>query len=199
MTLAFLERHAERDRERLRRPSCPPRDTRPEFACAEPAITSRQRTEPKAAAARGGGRAARAGRHPVLLPPVRAAGHSLLRQRSAHPSGRALPRAGDVPQLDPILQLSRGLRSATRRKLREEGLFTVLGAFDHPSLAGTHRTSELEETFEPRALILKLSTGEELETRRDLSAFVGSVYLPCRCGEVRSVFVPPVTVCEPAP
>jgi hypothetical protein len=25
---------------------------------------------------------------------------------------------------------------------------------------------------------------------------VGSVYLPCRCGEVRSVFVPEVTVCK---
>ncbi len=32
-----------------------------------------------------------------------------------------------------------------------------------------------------------------------MSAFVGSVYLPCRCGEVRSVFVPAVTTCEAAP
>jgi hypothetical protein len=110
---------------------------------------------------------------------------------------KTLPRAGDVPQLDPILQLSRGLRSETRKKLREEGLFTVLGAFDHPSLAGTHRASELEVTFKPRTLVLKLPDGEELQTRRNLSAFVGSVYLPCSCGEVRSVFVPPVTVCDP--
>jgi hypothetical protein len=43
---------------------------------------------------------------------------------------------------------------------------------------------------------VELPEGEELHSRRNLSAFVGSVYLPCRCGEVRSVFVPAVTTCE---
>ena len=109
-----------------------------------------------------------------------------------------LPLHGDVPQREPLLPLARGLRSPSRRRLREEGLFTVLGAFDHPSLAGTHRDGQLEVTFRARRLDLKLPTGEDLSTGRDLSAFVGSVYLPCRCGEVRSVFVPPVTACTPS-
>lgn len=109
---------------------------------------------------------------------------------------KRLPLRGDVPQLDPILKVSRGLRSPSRSKLRDEGLFTVLGAFDHPSFTGAHKGSDLEVTFGARRLVVKLSTGEELHSRRDMSAFVGSVYLPCRCGEVRSVFVPPVTVCE---
>lgn len=109
---------------------------------------------------------------------------------------KRIPLKGDVPQLDPILKLSRGLRSPTRAKLREEGLFTLLGAFDHASFTGKHKSRDLQVTFGARSLVLKLPTGEELHSRRDLSAFVGSVYQPCRCGEVRSVFVPPVTVCE---
>ena len=72
----------------------------------------------------------------------------------------------------------------------------MLGAFDHASFAGRHESDELEVTWKALSLVVKLTTGEELHSRRDLSAFVGSVYLPCRCGEVRSVFVPPVTVCE---
>lgn len=107
-----------------------------------------------------------------------------------------LPTRGDVPQLEPLLSLSRGLRSPARKKLREEGLFTLLGAFDHEGLGGKHRTEELEVTFGARTLVVKLDGCEELRVRRDLSAFVGSVYLPCRCGEVRSVFVPEVTRCE---
>jgi hypothetical protein len=107
-----------------------------------------------------------------------------------------IPLRGDVPRLDPVLQLSRGLRSPSRKKLREEGLFTLLGAFDHASLSGKHEDDGLEVTFAARTLVVKLPDGEELRSRRDLRAFVGSVYLPCRCGEVRSVFVPPVTVCE---
>ena len=114
----------------------------------------------------------------------------------AHRARRGSRSRGDVPQLDPVLSISRGLRSPSRKKLREEGLFTLLGAFDHPSLAGKHESDELEVTFGARTLVVKLPSGEELQSRRDLSAFVGSVYLPCRCGEVRSVFVPPVTVCE---
>jgi hypothetical protein len=107
-----------------------------------------------------------------------------------------LPLEGDVPQLDPLLSLSRGLRSQSRTTLREQGLFAVLGAFDHRSLKGTHTIAELEVSFRARTLVVALSSNEELETRRDLSAFVSSVYLPCQCGEVRSVFVPAVTVCE---
>lgn len=110
-----------------------------------------------------------------------------------------IPLQGDVPQLDPILQVSRGLRSPSRKKLREDGLFTLLGAFDHAALAGTHQSAELQVTFRARTLVVKLPTGEELQSRRNLRAFVGSVYLPCRCGEVLSVFVPPVTVCEAGP
>lgn len=109
---------------------------------------------------------------------------------------KRLPLQGDVPQLERLLSMSRGLRSPSRKKLREEGLFTLLGAFDHMSLAGRHANDELEVTFGARTLAVNLPTGEELRSRRDLSSFVGSVYLPCRCGEVRSVFVPPVTVCE---
>ncbi|MDI1447493.1 hypothetical protein [Polyangium sp. 6x1] len=109
-----------------------------------------------------------------------------------------LPLEGDVPQLDPVLQVSRGFRSPTRKKLREDGLFTLLGAFDHGSFTGKHEADGLGITFRKRALVVHLPDGEELESRRNLSAFVGSVYLPCRCGEVLSVFVPEVTVCEAA-
>ena len=107
-----------------------------------------------------------------------------------------LPLEGDVPQLDPTLDVSRGFRSSSRKKLREEGLFTLLGAFDHPSFKGKHAADGLEITFRGRSLVVELPEGEAMEVRRDLRAFVESVYLPCRCGEVLSVFVPAVTVCE---
>lgn len=110
---------------------------------------------------------------------------------------KRLPLKGDVPQLDPVLQVSRGFRSPSRKKLREDGLFTVLGAFDHRGLSGRHQSDELELQFGARSLVARLPTGEELRSRRNLSAFVASVYLPCRCGEVRSVFVPEVTRCKP--
>ncbi len=109
---------------------------------------------------------------------------------------KRLPLSGDVPQLEPLLQLSRGLRASSRKRLHVEGLFTLLGAFDHKSLTGTHRQGDFEIAFRGRTLVVRLPDGEELETSRDLSAFVGSVYLPCQCGEVSSVFVPPVTVCD---
>jgi hypothetical protein len=117
----------------------------------------------------------------------------------ADPSLRRLariPLKGDVPRLDPVLSISRGLRSPSRAKLRDEGLFTLLGAFDHPSLDGRYSNEEIELTFRARTIASKFPTGEELVSRRNLSAFVGNVYLPCSCGEVRSVFVPKVTVCE---
>ncbi|HVY45824.1 MAG TPA: hypothetical protein VHB21_08095 [Minicystis sp.] len=110
-----------------------------------------------------------------------------------------LPTKGDVPHLDPMLSLSRDLRSPSRRKLREEGLLTVVGAFDHPSFKGVHASDALEVGFRGRTLVLRFADGGELESRRDLRAFVGSVYLPCTCGEVRSVFVPRATICDAAP
>ena len=109
-----------------------------------------------------------------------------------------LPSEGDVPQLAPLLKISRALRSPSRRRLREEGLFTLLGAFDHRSFTGTHASGDVEVTFRGRTLIVKLGD-EELESRRDMSDFVGSVYLPCRCGEVLTPFVPEKTRCEPVP
>ena len=110
-----------------------------------------------------------------------------------------LPMQGDVPQLEPLLPVGRGLRAKSRKSLREEGLFALLGAFDHPSFSGRHEHEGLAVTFERRELVLELPDGEELATRRNLSAFVGSVYLPCRCGEVRTVFVPQVTTCDATP
>lgn len=112
---------------------------------------------------------------------------------------RRLPLRGDVPQLEPLLALSRNLRSPSRKRLREDGLFTVLGAFDHPALSGTFAGEELELTFGARQLVVRLADGEELRARRDLRAFVGSVYLPCRCGEVKAVLVPSVTRCAITP
>jgi hypothetical protein len=80
--------------------------------------------------------------------------------------------------------------------LREDGLFTLIGAFDHPSLEGRHEHPALAVDFGARRLVVSFPSGEELQARRNLSAFVGSVYLPCRCGEVRTVFVPTVTRCR---
>lgn len=109
---------------------------------------------------------------------------------------KTLPMEGDVPQLEPLLQLSRGLRSKSRKTLREEGLLTVLGAFDHKSFKGTHVADGLEVTYQKKTLLVKLPDGEEIEAHRDLREFVGSVYVSCHCGEVRDVFVPKVTVCD---
>ena len=107
-----------------------------------------------------------------------------------------LPARGDVPRLMPLLSVATRLRSPSRARLREEGLFALLGAFDHPGLAGRYASAELELTFTVRRITAKLPAGEELVSRRDLGAFVGSIYSPCRCGEVRSVFVPAVTRCR---
>lgn len=111
----------------------------------------------------------------------------------------ALPTTGDVPRLEPSLPIARGLRSTKRKKLRDEGLFTVIGAFDHPAIKGPFETGGVGVTFRKRTLVVELAGGDVLETKRDLGAYVSSVYLGCTCGEVRSVFVPPVTVCETAP
>ena len=111
-------------------------------------------------------------------------------------SARERSLSRDVPQLDPILSLARGPARSVSQSWREEGLFLLLSAFDHPALTGRHTSDELEVSFGGRELVIKLPSGEELRSARDLSAHVSSVYLPCRCGEVRSVFVPSVTVCE---
>lgn len=113
-----------------------------------------------------------------------------------------LPMRGDVPQLEPLLPLSppaRALRAASRKSLREEGLFTLLGAFDHPALTGTQTADGLSVTFQRRTLVVRLPSGDELVSRRNMGAFVASLYLPCTCGEVRTPFVPSVTTCETAP
>jgi hypothetical protein len=110
-------------------------------------------------------------------------------------SVRRLPLRGDVPQLDPLLDVRQGLRSRTRPQLREQGLLTLLGAFDHPALVGKHEGDGVSIKFSKRSLVVGLAGGDELHARRDLSAFVSSVYQPCRCGEVQSVFVPAVTRC----
>jgi hypothetical protein len=60
-----------------------------------------------------------------------------------------LPTKGDVPQLEPLLPLAKGLRSPSRVSLREEGLFALLGAFDHPSFSGTHAHGAIGVTFTP--------------------------------------------------
>ncbi len=106
-----------------------------------------------------------------------------------------LPMRGDVPKLLPLLSLSRGLSEPSRRSLAEEGLIAVIGAFDHPALTGTHSAGEITLTLRPRKMIVRLANGEELEARRDLRDLVSSVYLPCTCGEVRTVLVPSVTQC----
>jgi hypothetical protein len=111
---------------------------------------------------------------------------------------RRLPLKGDVPKLEPLLDIARGLRSASRRKLRQQGLLTLLGAFDHPELAGQHVSQDLKLTFGKRQLVVELGRGQELRSPRNPSALVSSVYQPCRCGEVRTVFVPAVTRCRAA-
>ena len=95
-----------------------------------------------------------------------------------------------------MLSVARGLSSPSRQRLRDEGLFTLLGAFDAPACSGRFQSDELDVTFRARRIAVRLKTGEALSSPRDLRALVGSVYLPCRCGEVRSVFVPAVTRCS---
>jgi len=124
------------------------------------------------------------------------AGIHYYADRSLRRLGR-IPLEGDVPQLEPLLRVPRALRSRSRSKLQQDGLFALLSAFDHPSLSGVQETPEMSAKFGQRRLVVKLPGGEELSSARNLSAFVGSVYLPCRCGEVRSVFVPAATVCKP--
>jgi hypothetical protein len=110
---------------------------------------------------------------------------------------KRLPLRGDVPQLDPLLDVT-NFRSQSRQKLREEGLLTLLGAFDHPAFSGRVQDETAELTFGARSLIARFSDGDELRSARRLGRLVSSVYLPCRCGEVKSVLVPQRTVCQTA-
>lgn len=107
-----------------------------------------------------------------------------------------LPLKGDVPMLEPLLSLRRGLRSRSREKLRRDGLFCVIGAFDSATFRGRHTGDGLSVAFGARQLEIELEGGLALKTSRNLSPFVGSVYLPCRCGEVHTVFVPAKTRCR---
>lgn len=109
---------------------------------------------------------------------------------------KTLPQRGDVPKLEPLLPVTRGFRTPRHAKLGAQGIFTLLGAFDHAGLSGRHAFDGHEVAFGARTLALTLPNGETLRAPRDLRAVVGSVYLACRCGEVRSVFVPPVTRCR---
>jgi hypothetical protein len=108
---------------------------------------------------------------------------------------RSLPTRGDVPKLEPLLSVSKGLRSPSRTRLAEEGLFTLLGAFDHPGLTGRLDAGAVEVRFGARSIVVRLPDAKELRSPRKLGALVSSVYLPCRCGEVRGVLVPRVTRC----
>jgi hypothetical protein len=109
---------------------------------------------------------------------------------------KTLPTEGDVPQLAPLLSLARGLRSPSRTTLREQGLFTLLAAFDHRALHGTQTSDGLSVAFRKRTLAITLPDDEVLDAPRDLREVVSSVYLPCACGEVHTPFVPEVTRCD---
>ena len=106
-----------------------------------------------------------------------------------------IPLRGDVPRLAPLLDVARGLRSRSRRRLREEGWLSVVGAFDHPSLTGRHRDGDYELRLSARTIAIRFA-GATLECRRDLRSVVGSAYLACRCGEVRTVLAHPRGACE---
>lgn len=109
-----------------------------------------------------------------------------------------LPVDGDVPRPVDLLVPAGGLRSPNRRILREEGLATIVGAFDHAVLDGrfVDTESSVELRVLPDAIVLSFPDGAELETSRDLGAWVADVVLPCRCGEVASVLVPRRTRCS---
>ncbi|MEM1181370.1 MAG: hypothetical protein AAGM22_23710 [Acidobacteriota bacterium] len=111
-------------------------------------------------------------------------------------SWKTLPLDGDVPQLEPLLDLERGLASPGGRSLREEGLFALIAAFDDPSLSGRHRLGDFTVELTEDEIIVGFPSGDELACDRDLSDFVAGVYVPCRCGEVETVFVPAVTTCD---
>lgn len=111
---------------------------------------------------------------------------------------KTLPGGRNMPKNEPLLDVKRGLRSPRRKQLREDGLFAVIGAFDHPALSGEHAGAGYALGLSARRMRLTLPDGSELATGRDLSEFVSSVYLPCACGEVKTALVPPASVCRAA-
>jgi hypothetical protein len=108
-----------------------------------------------------------------------------------------LPLTGDVPQLEPLLDVRRRLASPRRAELRHRGLLAVLAAFDHPDLSGQHAAPGLQVRFGARELTVEL-LGEKLRSRRGSGELATSLYLPCRCGEVKTVLVPAATTCQSA-
>lgn len=112
---------------------------------------------------------------------------------------RTLPMRGDVPTLEPLLPLARGLRSPRRRTLQETGLFAIVGALDHIGMDGDHEGDGLALSIRARRIRIRLDDGTQLESPRNLRALVESAYLPCACGEVRTPFVPTVTRCRATP
>jgi hypothetical protein len=108
---------------------------------------------------------------------------------------KSIPGRGDVPRLDPILRLSRNFASQNRQRLREQGFFVLLAAFDHASYLGRHEVPGMVVHFGAREFVVRHESGDEWRAPRRLHAVVSSVYQSCRCGEVKSVFVPRVTRC----
>jgi hypothetical protein len=54
-------------------------------------------------------------------------------------------------------------------------------------------------TFARRAIVVRRDGGDELETGRNLGAFVESVYLPCACGEVEGAIAFASSPCAATP
>lgn len=113
-------------------------------------------------------------------------------------SSGALPTRGDVPKLPAGLSPLRGLRSAHRTSLHDRGVLALVAAFDHDALTGAHREGELAIELGARRIAIH-TRDRTIRAPRDLQAFGASVYLPCRCGEVRTPFVPKVTRCDADP
>ena len=159
-TLAFLDRSRARDRRRVRAPARPARD-------AHSRVPPRDRTSTCARArSRRGRRCSTRSRSSSPAATSRTSsglygrpGIHYYGDRDARRGSSDCRCEGDVPQLEPLLSLSRGLRSPSRKKLREEGLFTLLGAFDHASFVGRHASDELEATFGARTLVREAAHG----------------------------------------
>jgi hypothetical protein len=107
----------------------------------------------------------------------------------------ALPSRGDVPRAPALLDIRRDFRGKNRESLLTRGLFAIVGALDHPDLRGTFEAFDASLRLGARKVVIAVH-GEELEATRSLESVVSSLYMPCRCGEVQTVFVPPKTRCR---
>ena len=87
-----------------------------------------------------------------------------------------------------VLSLGNALRPKSRDELLAQGTFAILAAFDHAGFTGTHDTPDVHARITARTITLTFADGETWSTKRNLGAFVSSVYLPCACGEQRAVF-----------